>query len=102
MASSTRTIGRRGLASVSTLQTPWPPLPRSRLITRGPAASRAGNSTRIASAVRYELCTDGVEDIVLVDHRFRIDADIGERHEHGLEPAGVCRGTTARRFIAAP
>ena len=49
-----------------------------------------------------KLCAHGVEDIVLVDHRFRIDADIGERREDGLEPAGVWCGTTARRFIAPP
>src|SRR5215470_5894405 len=51
VASSTRTVGRlRGLVTVSTFQTPWPPLPRLRLITRGPAASRVSNSARIASA----------------------------------------------------
>src|SRR5262249_45455449 len=51
---------------------------------------------------RGELRAHGVEDIVLVDHRFRIDTDMGERREHGLEPAGVRRRTTARRFIAPP
>src|SRR5438309_12050220 len=35
---------------------------------------------------RGELCAHGVEDVVLEDHRFRIDADIGERGEDGLEP----------------
>ena len=50
---NTRTIDRSLVpANASTFQTPWPPLPRLRLITRGPAASRAGNSARIASAVR--------------------------------------------------
>src|SRR5262245_12793174 len=28
--------------------------------------------------------------------RFRIDADIGERREDDLEPAGLCRGAAAR------
>jgi hypothetical protein len=51
---------------------------------------------------RGELCADGVENIVLVDHRFRINADIGERREHGPEPAGLWRGTAARRFISPP
>src|SRR5215470_18929707 len=51
---------------------------------------------------RGELCARGIEDIVLVDYRFRIDADIGERREDGLEPAGLWRGAAARRFIAAP
>src|SRR5262249_40552582 len=43
-----------------------------------------------------------VADVVLVDHLFRIDADVGERREHGLEPAGLRRRAAARRFIAAP
>jgi hypothetical protein len=51
---------------------------------------------------RSELCAHGVEDIVLVDHRFRIDTRISERREDGLEPAGLRRGAAARRFIAAP
>ncbi len=51
---------------------------------------------------RGELCAHGVEDIVLVDHRFRFDADIRERGEDGLEPAGFWRGAMARRFIAPP
>jgi hypothetical protein len=49
-----------------------------------------------------EPCTHGVEDIVLVDHRFRIGAGIGERREDGFEPAGLRRGAAARRFIAPP
>ena len=51
---------------------------------------------------RGELCAHGVEHIVLVDHRFRFDADISERCEDGLEPACFWRGGTARRFIAPP
>ena len=51
---------------------------------------------------RGELCAHSVEDIVLINHRFGIDADIGERREHGLEPAGLRRGIAARRFIAPP
>ena len=51
---------------------------------------------------RGELCAHGVNDIVLVDHRFRIDANVGERREDGLEPAGLWRGAAARRFIAPP
>ena len=51
---------------------------------------------------RGELGAHGVADIVLVDHRLCIDADIGERREDGLEPAGLRRGAAARRFIAAP
>ena len=51
---------------------------------------------------RGELCAHGVNDIVLVNHRFRIDADIGERRENGLEPAGLWRGAAALRFIAPP
>ena len=38
---------------------------------------------------RGELCTHGIDDIVLIDHRFRIDPDIGERREYGFEPAGL-------------
>jgi hypothetical protein len=49
-----------------------------------------------------ELCAHGLQDIVLVDHRFRIDADIGERREDGLEPAGLWRRAAARRFVAPP
>jgi hypothetical protein len=45
-----------------------------------------------------ELCVHGVKDIVLVDHRFRINSDIGERREDGLEPAGLWRSGAARRF----
>ena len=48
-----------------------------------------------------ELCSHGVEDIVLVDHRFRIDADVSERREDSLEPAAICRGTTASSLVAA-
>ncbi len=51
---------------------------------------------------RGEPCAHGVEDIVLIDHRFRIDTDLGKRREHGLEPAGLWRGTAARRFITPP
>lgn len=36
---------------------------------------------------RGELRAHGIDDIVLVDHRFGIDADIGERFENGLEAA---------------
>jgi hypothetical protein len=42
------------------------------------------------------------KDTVLVDYRFRIDADTGERREDSLEPAGAWRGAAARRFIAPP
>ena len=49
-----------------------------------------------------ELCAHGVDDIVLVDHRFRFDPDIRERCEDGLEPADFWHGAMARRFIAAP
>ena len=51
---------------------------------------------------RNQLSAHGVEDLVLVDHRFRIDADIGERREDALEPAGFWRGAAARRLVAAP
>ncbi len=51
---------------------------------------------------RGELGPHGVADIVLVDHRFGRDADIGERRKDGLEPAGVRRGTAALRLIAPP
>ena len=51
---------------------------------------------------RGELCAHGVEDIVLVDHRFRIDADVSERREDGLEPAVICRGAAASSSIASP
>ena len=43
---------------------------------------------------RGELCAHGLEDIVLVDHRFRIDANVGERCED--------RGAAASCFIASP
>jgi len=43
-----------------------------------------------------------VDDVVLVDHRYRIDADIDERGEDGLEPAGVWRSAAARRFTGPP
>ena len=51
---------------------------------------------------RGELCAQGVEDIVFIDDRFRIDPDIGECPEYGLEPTGLWRSTTTRRFIAPP
>ena len=51
---------------------------------------------------RGELCADGVKNIVLVDNRFRVDADVGERGKDRLEPAGLWRGAAARRFIAPP
>src|SRR6516162_460707 len=51
---------------------------------------------------RGELCAHGVDDIVLIDHGFCVDTDIGERREDGLEPAGLWRGTAARCFIASP
>jgi hypothetical protein len=51
---------------------------------------------------RSELRAHGVEDIVLVDHRLRIDTGISERREDGLEPTGIWRATAARRFIAPP
>src|SRR4029077_187912 len=43
-----------------------------------------------------------VEDIVLIDYRFRIDTDLGERCEHGPEPAGLGRDTAARRLLTPP
>jgi hypothetical protein len=49
-----------------------------------------------------ELCAHGVEDIVLVNHRFHIDADVGECCEDGLKPTGVWHGTTACHFVAPP
>ena len=49
-----------------------------------------------------QLCAHGFEDIIFIDHRFSIDADVSERREHGLEPAGLWRGTAARRFISPP
>ena len=51
---------------------------------------------------RGELCANGVENIVLVDHRLRIDPNIGESREDGLEPSSLWRGTTPRHFIATP
>ena len=48
---------------------------------------------------RGELCA-GFENIVLVDHRFGIDADIGKRREDGLEPAGLWR--SVRRAASSP
>src|SRR5262245_33046715 len=51
---------------------------------------------------RLELTAHRVEDIVLIDHWFRIDAGIGERREDRLEPAGICRGAAARCFVAPP
>jgi hypothetical protein len=49
-----------------------------------------------------ELCAHGVEDIVLIDNRLRIHANVGERREDGLEPAALWRSATPRGFIAAP
>jgi hypothetical protein len=49
------------------------------------------------------MCAHDVEDIVLVDHRFRIDANVSERREDGLEPTTICRGgAAASSFIASP
>src|SRR5262249_60910758 len=48
---------------------------------------------------RGELCAYSVEDIVLVDHWFGIDADFGQCREDSLESAGLWRGTAARRLI---
>jgi hypothetical protein len=47
-----------------------------------------------------ELCAHSVADIVLIDDRFRIDADFGQRCEDVFEPAGLWRGAATRRFIA--
>jgi hypothetical protein len=49
-----------------------------------------------------EPCAHGVTDIVLVDYGLRVDADIGERSEDSLEPAGRQRGSAARCFVAPP
>ena len=49
-----------------------------------------------------ELCAHGAENIILIDHRFGIDADVSERREDSLEPAAICRGTTASSLVAAP
>ena len=51
---------------------------------------------------RGELCAHGVKDVIFVDHRLRIHADMGERREDGLEPAGLWRGPVALHFIAPP
>src|SRR6516165_4404940 len=51
---------------------------------------------------RGEVCAYFVEHIVLIDDRFRIDADVGECREHGLEPAGLRRVAAARRLVAPP
>src|SRR5262245_4960870 len=51
---------------------------------------------------RFELTAHGVEDIVLIDHWFRIDAGIGEHREDRPEPASICRSGAARCFIAPP
>ena len=49
-----------------------------------------------------ELCAHDVEDIILIDHRFSMDADVSERREDGLQPAVICRGTAASDFVASP
>src|SRR5262249_30180069 len=54
------------------------------------------------SIKRNELCAHGVKDIILVDRRFRRDADPGERSEDGFEAAGFWRNAAARRFITSP
>jgi hypothetical protein len=48
---------------------------------------------------RGELCAHGVEDVVLVYHRLRIDTEIRERPEDGLEPlaSGVARFASSPR-----
>jgi hypothetical protein len=51
---------------------------------------------------RGELSAHGVEDIILVDHRFGVDANVAERREDSLEPAGLWRRVAARRCITAP
>jgi hypothetical protein len=51
---------------------------------------------------RGKPCAHGVADIVLVDHRFGIDADFGKRRRDGFEPARLRSGAAARRFIAPP
>src|SRR3954447_10917266 len=49
-----------------------------------------------------ELCAHSVADIILIDHRFRIDPDISERGEDGLESTGLGLGAAARYFGPAP
>ena len=51
---------------------------------------------------RGELRPHGLEDVVLIDHRLRIDTDISECREDSLEPACSRRGAAARRFVATP
>ena len=52
-----------------------------------------GRNRANLDALLRQVAARGVEDVVLVNHRFRIDADIGKRREDGLEPAGLwCRG----------
>lgn len=49
---------------------------------------------------RSQLCAHGIEDVVLVDHRLRINADISERSEDGLEP--LVSGEALRRVASSP
>ena len=65
-------------------------------------APRKSDRPRRARHRAWRAVARCVEDIVLIDHRLSVDADIGERREDGLEPAGLWRGVTARRFIAPP
>ena len=59
-----------------------------------------GRNRANLDALLREVAAHGVEDIVLVDHRFRIDADFAERGEDSLKPARLWRGIAARLFIA--
>src|SRR5215207_819697 len=47
-----------------------------------------------------KLRADGVDDLVLVNHRFCVDIDMSERREDGLEAARLARGAAALHFIA--
>src|SRR5215211_543337 len=47
-----------------------------------------------------KLSAHGLEDIVLVDYRFRVDTDIDECREDSLETACSWRGAAAGRFVA--
>ena len=44
---------------------------------------------------RGELCADGVKKIVLIENRFRVDADVGVRGEDRLEPTCLWRGAAS-------
>jgi hypothetical protein len=73
---------------------------RVEIITVAPLVDRVDPDEHAVE--RGKLSAHDLEDIVLIDHRLRIDTGIGECREDVLETACSWRGATAGRFVATP